>query len=258
MTNNILNKLIKKFSLMIPITAIFIIAIRPFISTYLNTEWMLSIILFILGFLTYYVIKEIDNISRRVDDIAEKYRLVEAEVFNDIDKYYECIISRIDDAKRIDTINFIPQIPSIPPSRVKYYETLKKLIKEKPEVKVSRIAAITSKEKFDWIKKEQVLEFEHCENFSLACVACGELKNLPLMTVIIIDDEVFLGMYHGVHNISKMEENIWIKSNKITNAFSSYHNILWMQSKSLLNHGQINKNNLEEIEKCVNINAKSI
>jgi len=188
--------------------------------------------------------------SEKVSRLVEKIGYAEAEVFRDIDDYYEAITACLKKARTVDAINFIPQPPNGPPSRVRYYEELKERIKH-AQVKAQRIVAITSREKLAWVKKDQIDEFTGCNNFSVAAVGGCGMAEVPLMTMIIIDNDVFLGMYWGKKLASQMEKNIHVMSSALAEAFRAYFTSLWLDSRILLYNGEPNPTELQAIEDCL-------
>jgi len=195
--------------------------------------------------------ESVAGISQDFGRILNDNGLAEVQVFKNVDEFYNTLAARIADAHEVHAVNFIPQPPNKPPSRVRYYQVLEDVIKSNSRACVRRIAAIVHQEKREWFVKDQVKKFKDCRAFSAAAIKCDPLEDVPLLTIILVDDdEVFMGMYWGGKAVADMEHNIRIISSKIRDAFSEYYKSLWEHNNTVecLVNGEIQKGNLNRVE----------
>lgn len=203
-----------------------------------------------IGELLPYSQATAEALARSLDRLLDQRNVAETEVFGDADQYYRALTARVKVAReRIDTVNFIREPPKIRSTRMEYYEALKARVQGRRKVKVRRIAALCNADKRDWLIEEQVKEFAGCPEFSAAAVRRDSPTDVPLLTIIIIDDEVFMGMYWGADATHDMEQNLRLRSPVVARAFSEYYRTLWEHRNTvhLVINGHVKQDAVDEV-----------
>lgn len=175
-----------------------------------------------------YIISQIVGIR---NELKKDYEIKVYKKDSKAENYYIDLTSKVIKAKNIYAINFIPNPPT-EKYRKEYYKVLEKRIKE-GTLNVARIVSITTPEKFEWVKKEQVEKFkEYPNNFKIKCYKWPkELTNIPFLTIVLVDDEeAFIGLYTGAAD-TMLPVNIWIKCEEVCMILKEYFSILWNKAE---------------------------
>lgn len=180
----------------------------------------LMLYLMAIGYTIYCNYKEVKRSNEEMYDLEG---ICITDIFTK-DEYYEFLIMHVEKAKKIDTLNFIPEPPELSNkknSRSRYYAALNKRI-TKDKLTMSRVLSIQN-EKLLMFAKEEIDRYKDCNNYSLAHIDIGvQTKPAPLLTFIIIDDEIVCFGLNRQIDVSR-QKHVCIKSKKVTEAFMDYY-----------------------------------
>jgi hypothetical protein len=209
------------------------------------------LILMILTTLTVYMMSQISQIRIKMNKEHD------IEIYSGekgAEEYYGDLTNVISKASVVYAINFILKPPhdDIAP-RKRYYSELAKRIQAGLNVK--RIVSITNREKYEWVKHEQVEKFKKYPNFNLRCyVLPDKIEHIPILTIVLVDSrESFIGLYSGSGDIAS-PVNIRIKCAKTCDALEKYFSTLWRNAKSF----DESKNDFENMKWVANQNEQHL